>query len=607
MHSRTTLLLVILVLLVAQTISALVSQTPALSGQLTGPDAYMRLHRVLQLYQSGGWYDAIVLRTNAPFGEQLHWTRLLDGILFAGAWIGSAVTEFPRALWAWGIVIGPATLLLLVPIWSWGTRPLLNPGAFILSLALLVMMPVLNGVFLLGRPDHHALLALAFLSMIAIFVRLATAQSQTRIALVAGVIAGAALWVSVEAMAAAAYFGAALALLWVWRGEFYDRHISYYLVGLFAAMTLALIIERPPDQWLSPFYERISVVHWFLTAILVITWFSARAFAPRLPIASARTRRVAVLVGLGAIAILAMVLVFPKFFQGPLVDFRSPTFDAWMAANTEVRPFWPIDRVSLSKFLANLGMAVIALAYIGLAWKSAAAARRNVFAILLLGYAVYIPLTLFQLRWASYAQELTLIPLALALVGVWQWNGAITIAGRAYPLRSLLVALIATAPFIAFALVAGTGNSAAQPGTTARAYPGCDRIAISQHLSQVHSQGSPDDILFTYSFWGSELIWRTPYSVVGAPYGNTQSLLDTAQLFGATTDADAIEVVRRRGIDLILTCTGEIENSQYDRDPATFLSRLTTDRPAWLAPVVLPEHLAPTFQLYRVQSGKLPG
>jgi hypothetical protein len=229
MHSRTTLLLAILVLLVAQTVSALVSQTPALSGQLTGPDAYMRLHRVLQLYQDGGWYDALVLRTNAPFGEQLHWTRPLDIILFAGAWIGSAVTEFPRALWIWGIVIGPATLLLLVPIWSWGTRTLLGPGAFILSLALLVMMPVLNGVFLLGRPDHHGLLALAFLSMIAIFVRLATGPSETRIALVAGVIAGAALWVSVEAMAAAAYFGAALALLWVWRGESYGRHISYYL------------------------------------------------------------------------------------------------------------------------------------------------------------------------------------------------------------------------------------------------------------------------------------------------------------------------------------------------------------------------------------------
>jgi asparagine N-glycosylation enzyme membrane subunit Stt3 len=188
MHGRTTLLLAIFVVFLVQAAFALASQTPALNGQLTGPDAYMRLHRVMVLFETGNWYGAFNLRTNAPFGEQLHWTRPLDSILFAGTWIGSAVTDFPGALLAWGVIIGPATLFLLVPIWSWGTRTLLSPGAFILSLAVIAIMPLLNGVFLFGRPDHHGLLALSFLSVLAIFVRLATGQSRARSALVAGVI-----------------------------------------------------------------------------------------------------------------------------------------------------------------------------------------------------------------------------------------------------------------------------------------------------------------------------------------------------------------------------------------------------------------------------------
>ncbi|MCZ6587552.1 MAG: hypothetical protein O7B24_06370 [Alphaproteobacteria bacterium] len=605
MHSRTTLVIAILVLGLVQTVFVLVTQNPGLDGQLIGPDGYMRLRRVMNLYETGNWYDAFDLRTNAPFGEQLHWTRLLDSILFAGAWVGSAVAEFPRALQAWGVIVGPATLLLLVPVWSWGTRSLLSPTGFVLSLAVLVLLPVLNAVFLLGRPDHHGLLALSFISMLAIFVRLAVGLSQERGALVAGVIAGVALWISVEALVAATFFGTALALLWVWRGDSYGRYISFYSVSLLATVTLSLAIERPPDQWLSPFYERISVVHWFLVGSLAATWFSVNAISRRLPIAPGRWRRIALLVTVGLLTMLAVALVFPKFFQGPLVDFRSPVFNEWLRNNTGARPAWPTDRSSLGMFLANLGPAFIALSYIGFYWKSASAERRSVFAILLLGYAIYLPLALYQARWSSYVQVLTLLPLVMALVGVWQWKGAIVFAGRAVPLRSLLATVIATGPLIAAVFVAGTGNASTQDFAI-RLNHGCDRRAISEYLSQTHKGGAADDILLTYIFWGSELVWRTPYSVVGAPYGNTRSLGDTEILFNAPSDTAAADVIRHRGIDLILICTDYFENRKYATGGSTFFNRLTERPPAWLSPVGLPEHLVPTFRLYRVQAEKLP-
>jgi len=315
MHSRTTLVIAVLVLCLVQTVFVLVTQNPGLDGQLIGPDGYMRLRRVLYLYETGNWYDAFDLRTNAPFGEQIHWTRLLDSILFAGGWVGSAVMEFPRALQAWGVIVGPATLLLLVPVWSWGTRSLLSPAGFVLSFAIIVLLPVLNAVFLLGRPDHHGLLALSFISMLAIFVRLAVGLSQERGALVAGVIAGIALWISVEALVAATFFGTALALLWVWRGDSYGRYISFYSVSLLATVTLSLAIERPPDQWLSPFYERISVVHWFLAGTLTATWFSVNAISRRLPIGPGRWHRTALLVTVGLLTTLTVAIVFPKFFR----------------------------------------------------------------------------------------------------------------------------------------------------------------------------------------------------------------------------------------------------------------------------------------------------
>ena len=604
MHSKNTLFVAILVLLVVQAGFALLTQNPAFDGRLTGPDPYMRLHRVMNLYGSGTWYDAFDLRSNAPFGEQLHWTRPLDLILFAGAWLGSSVTEFQRALLTWGVLLGPAILLLFAPVWSWGTRALLSPAAFILSLALIVLLPVLNTVFLPGRPDHHALLAFSFLSMVAIFVRLATGRSHAGGALVAGIIAGAALWVSVEAQIAAAFFGAALALLWVWRGDSYSRCISAYSLGLLAAITISLVIERPPEQWLSPVYERISVVHWYLAAVLAATWFTVNAVSRRWPVLQGRSCRVAVLIAVGLLTILAVAVVFPKFFQGPLVDVRSPVFDAWLRNNTEVRPNWPIDSSSLNLFLINMGPVFVALSYIAVCWKSASAERRNIFAVLLLGFAVYLPLTILQVRWTSYVQDLTLLPFVMTFVGIWRWNGAVRFAGRAIPLRSLVVALIAISPFIASAVVS-TGKASSQR-TADSPYRSCDRVGIGEYLSQTHKGGVGDDILFTYSFWGSEMLWRTPYSVVGAPYGNTQSLSDTDVLFTAPSDAAAAEVIGRRGIDLIMICTVYFENARYAAGGSTFFKRLTENPPAWLALVDLPAHLAPTFRLYRVQAESLP-
>jgi hypothetical protein len=130
--------------------------------------------------------------------------------------------------------------------------------------------------------------------------------------------------------------------------------------------------------------------------------------------------------------------------------------------------------------------------------------------------------------------------------------------------------------------------------------------AVSAFLTGSYEGRRGNDILFTYLNWGSEIVWRTPYSVVGAPYTNLASLTDTSKLFHATSDADAAEIVRQRGIDQILVCTGSFE--QYPGGGAANLHNRLVDRspPPWLDPVELPAHLAPAFRLYRVNPEALP-
>ena len=52
---------------------------------LADSDCYMHLIRASDLYHHGQWYDPVWIKSNAPFGEPLHWSRPFDVLLLAGA------------------------------------------------------------------------------------------------------------------------------------------------------------------------------------------------------------------------------------------------------------------------------------------------------------------------------------------------------------------------------------------------------------------------------------------------------------------------------------------------------------------------------------------
>ena len=89
-------------LVLAQTLLAWTGVTPVFDGALADPDAYMRLNRVLALHDGGDWFDPRDLRVNPPEGHVQHWTRPLDALLFAGAWLLEPLLGFrDRAPLCW--------------------------------------------------------------------------------------------------------------------------------------------------------------------------------------------------------------------------------------------------------------------------------------------------------------------------------------------------------------------------------------------------------------------------------------------------------------------------------------------------------------------------
>jgi hypothetical protein len=226
--------------------------------------------------------------------------------------------------------------------------------------------------------------------------------------------------------------------------------------------------------------------------------------------------------------------------------------------------------------------------------------------VLALFLAVYLGLSLDELRWMFYPQVLMLPAYAVGMVAVLDRLGLRERpagAGRR-PGRLLLFSLGRVVVILLFGggflLLAAQFPSLGGSGQR----PGCDNRRLAAWLSERPGMGDTPQRIMAFNFLGSELIYRTPHGFVATPYHrNTDGILDAYDFFAATEPEKAAGILRRRGIDLVLICPAFPEQRMYlDGQATTVFERLRDGAPpAWLRPLELPPQLAGQWRLYRVE------
>ena len=130
---------------------------PVLDGELKGPDSYMRLVRVDALWSGGGWFDNLIVESNAPLGDTLHWTQPFDILILLGGWALDPFLGHERALFWAGSLTSPIIQLGTLVAMAWAVRPLLGKRRAWLAMAVLFAQPAVMFNSLAGRADHHSL------------------------------------------------------------------------------------------------------------------------------------------------------------------------------------------------------------------------------------------------------------------------------------------------------------------------------------------------------------------------------------------------------------------------------------------------------------------
>jgi hypothetical protein len=507
-------------------------------------DGYWHLVRVENLYHTGNIYDSAISRSNAPYGESLHWTRAFDLLLFAGAYIGSFFVGFKVALLWWSIIVNPILHVLTFLVLFWGLRDLIGDLPASLFGIILPFHPFLTFIFNIGVPDHHGIIIFIFSLFIALVVKSILSENWKTFS-ICGIVGGISIWISVENIAVVLIALSVFGLAWVLEGRKYQSSNFLFSFLLLATTFLTMFIDTRPDELMKIEYDRRSIVH-------VVLWLTTTAFWTIAALASKYTsvldKKITRIIGvtIGAAAcILLMHGLFPLFFTNPLAEVNPAIKLIYLNDTTEFAGLFSKPNTLFKSTLAYWTMTLPGVPVsIFLAWRSSSK-ERQAWIFLTLIIIAFIILSVFTFRMITFAELCALIPLSYAIslpFGYitqkfgWPYN---IIARAMFIITCCLCFLL---PAIAFR----ADNKMLVLDKTLLS-------EVCQYLDQdPYFKNKPRRIL-TSIYWGPMLLYKTPHEVIGTPaHRNVSGILDTYSVMNAQREEDAHMIIRRRGIQAIL-------------------------------------------------------
>jgi hypothetical protein len=575
-------------------------------GGLADPDSYMRLNRVLHLHDTGNWFDSTYPRINPPEGHVQHWTRALDALLLAGAWLLQPFLGFHTGLHVWGALFSPICLALMVLALNWACAPFLARDVRMMACLLLLLQPTVIAYSSLGRADHHALLLLLFVLLLGSTARLLLQRIEGWLPMAAGAIMALSIWISPESLVFLAASLATLGMGWLLGDGAIAGRCKSVLAWATMFLALALLMERGPAGLFAIENDRLSIVHVMLFASLSLFWTGVVPLEERYRL-DLRYRLPLAAGGVMAVAGV-MLALFPTLIQGPLGTVDPLYKELRLDRIVEIQPLIQPHRLAagdygavLGRVITILGIALLAIPYLVRRLLGPGLQERCFWTVVAIGLLAFLPLALHQVRWSSYTQILLVVAYA-ALV-----DDVLHRMTRRMPVTSLQFArpgAICVALF--WPVLASAALPADRPVTTTDL---CSVAELAPELNQL--TGTSAKTIMTLADFGSEILYRTPHSVLSIPNHRPQpGFTATHDALTATDPDEARRVLAHHGVDWILLCLGASETTLRGEDTPgepTLYERLTEgEAPSWLRSLPLTGGSAGAALLYEVVEGAAP-
>jgi len=424
-----------------------------------------------------------------------------------------------------------------------------------------------------------------------------------RLCYVAGAVSALSMWINVESMVPVGITVGMLGLLWLWENGDFLKKSLHYILSLFVVTGLNLILERAWHNLLAVEYDRLSIVHFSVFGFITVSWIVLFVLNRYTQLLHRRANRfLSIPVGVAVLALVIFVL-FPKFYQGPFADIDPRIAGLWLGNVAEMQPLLAGSR-HLAVSVQLIGSVIISIAFfIYLLFGSAQSEKLKCWFYIFFTVTVFTFLALVMYRWSYYAQAVVVIPMAelmnRTLAGCRHYKNKFLMVGRNILIKmTFIIGLLSLGIAVDITLGSNTGT-----------HPRISMIPICEYLNEADIWKEQELRILTHIDFGEEILYRTQHEVIGTPtatgtsHRNGQGILDTFDIMMAETDEKALQLVQKRGIDLILICPEYSESKLYSspENITNFYQRLVQNiTPLWLHKVELPSDLSSSFMLFEI-------
>lgn len=235
-------------------------------------DCYIHAWRAYELFQTHHWSEQILMKSNYPFGEVIHYTRFMDVLWIILALPLMLLYPVKEAIFNAGILFQPFIAVLTACALVWALRPYFNVFLRLFGVVLFFCLPIISQIYVFSRPDHHTIVACLTCLIMGWLLRYVK-NPDLKLIKYAGIASGIMLWTSIEGLLVSYAFLAAMFILWIFANHRLDQartFVKYY----FLTSCVCLLVNPPYESLFHADNGRISVL---TEAIIGLTWLSIEA------------------------------------------------------------------------------------------------------------------------------------------------------------------------------------------------------------------------------------------------------------------------------------------------------------------------------------------
>lgn len=487
-------------------------------------DNYMRYLQFTHWIEHGNWFLEPMQRFNPDDGQIMHWSRVVDIPLALVTKIAAMYTDM-RSAETFAILFVPLTYLFGIACFiGYFSHKFFN--AEVAAIAIIFTYGNLLVVkFMDGSIDHHSLQLLLFSAILATS---ALIQASNRAAILQGLFIALSLWVGLENIFVIALLIAFISLYAIIHRVsliFKYHAIACLSAGIFGA--LFLLLNRPIDEFLIPYYDAISIPF--------IAGFIASAIFCTLATIIIKTNTIYTWIGIiisAAICFTPILYLYPELKYGALHNYPPLLVKHWLSHVSEA--------ISLLAYIVNLND------------------THKIFYILITLPALISPLFIKMnaKQWLYFFLAVT----TLAFPVFWQYRSIFLAyiviiplqAFTCYKLRENVsipairtIAIFITMPIVIFFIL----HFSIPPNKISKGiYPDIQDSIELLNENNIHNQ-----LILAPIDYGTKILTFTDNKIISAPYhrnikGNTTS----TQIFIANSEIEACDLLHKNKINYIL-------------------------------------------------------